>query len=398
MVGVSSNKVKVLRLRLKDKHAKFLTELAREVNFVWNYCNELQMTMFNRERWLFSGYDFAKFTRGATKEGLHLHSQTVQASAEEYATRRRQFKKVRLSWRKSSGSRRSFGWVRFKKVAIQTGHGQIKFGGEWLSLWDSYGLGTYQIRAGNLCEDARGRWYLNACVAVPVAEPSDRSSASIDGGTDQGLDDLVDTSAGEKLAAPQFYRGLEAKLAIAQRAGKRHRMRAIHAKIAKRRKDSLHQWSTRLVRGYDTIFVGNVSASALAKTPRAKSVLDAGWSAFRTMLRYKCDFARVTFAEVNEAFSTQTCSACNARSGPKGIAGLGIREWTCGACGTVHDRNVNAAKNILAAGRRRLAEGIPPIEGAGGRQLTNAVDVQGFGFDYRHVGTPRMYGFDAHYH
>jgi putative transposase len=97
-------------------------------------------------------------------------------------------------------------------------------------------------------------------------------------------------------------------------------------------------------------------------------VLDAGWSAFRTMLRYKCDFAGATFAEVDEAFSTQTCSACDARGGPKGIAGLGIRVWTCSACGTVHDRNVNAAKNILAAGRRRLAEGIPALQGAGGRQ------------------------------
>ena len=140
---------------------------------------------------------------------------------------------------------------------------------------------------------------------------------------------------------------------------RRTRVRAIHAKIANRRKDSLHQFSTRLVRGYDTIFVGNVNASALVKTSHAKSVLDAGWSAFRTMLRYKCDFAGATFAEVDEAFSTQTCSACDARSGPKGIAGLGIRTWKCSQCGAVHDRNVNAAKNILAAGRRRLAEGIP---------------------------------------
>jgi hypothetical protein len=94
-----------LRLRLKDKHAKFLSGLAREVNFVWNYCNDLQITMFNCERRFLSGFDFAKFTRGATKEGLHLHSQTVQAIAEEYAARRRQFKKVRLSRRKSTGSR-----------------------------------------------------------------------------------------------------------------------------------------------------------------------------------------------------------------------------------------------------------------------------------------------------
>jgi putative transposase len=73
------NKTKVLRLRLKDKHARFLGDRAREVNFVWNYCNELQITMFNRERRFLSGYDFAKFTRGATKEGLHLHSQTLMA-------------------------------------------------------------------------------------------------------------------------------------------------------------------------------------------------------------------------------------------------------------------------------------------------------------------------------
>ena len=361
MNSASTTKTKVLRLRLKDKHAQFLGALAREVNFVWNYCNDLQITMFNRERRFLSGYDFAKFTRGATKEGLHLHSQTVQAIAEEYATRRRQFKKVRLSWRKSTGSRRSLGWVPFKKVAVQVTHGQIKFAGQRLSFWDSYGLDAYRIRAGSFCEDARGRWYLNACVAVPVAESTDQSSARCDVGIDLGLDELAATSDGEKLSAPQFYRGLEAKLAIAQRAGKKSRVRAIHAKIANRRKDSLHQFSTRLVRGYDSIFVGNVNASALAKTSHAKSVLDAGWSTFRTMLRYKCDFAGATFAEVNEAFSTQTCSACGVRSGPKGIAGLGIREWTCGDCGTVHDRDVNAAKNILAAGRRRLVEGMPAL-------------------------------------
>src|ERR1700719_3720994 len=157
---------------------------------------------------------------------------------------------------------------------------------------------------------------------------------------------------------------------------RRTRVRAIHAKIANRRKDSLHQFSTRLVRRYDAVFVGNVSASALVKTSHAKSVLDAGWSAFRTMLRYKCDFAGATFAEVDEAFSTQTCSACDARSGPKGIAGLGIRVWTCSACGTVHDRNVNAAKNMLAAGRRRPAEGIPALQGVGGRQIQYPCSIE----------------------
>jgi len=213
MRRASSTQVKVLRFRLKDKHAPYLRVLAREVNFVWNYCNELQITMFNRQRRFLSGYDFAPFTRGATKEGLQLHSQTVQAIAEEYATRRRQVSKVQLRWRPSTGARRSLGWIPFKGVARQAAHGQVRFAGRWLSLWDSYGLGAYRLRSGSLCEDARGRWYLNACVAVPTAEHSVGSSEV---GIDLGLKDLATTSSGEKLQAPQFYRGLEAKLATAQ--------------------------------------------------------------------------------------------------------------------------------------------------------------------------------------
>jgi IS605 OrfB family transposase len=357
----ASTRIKVLRLRIKDKHSKFLSELARDVNFVWNYCNELQVTVFNRERRFLSGYDFSKYTCGATKEGLHLHSQTVEAIAEEYARRRRQSKKVRLRWRKSAGSRRSLGFIPFKRAVIRPAHGQVKFANRWLSLWDTYGLGAYKIRAGNFCEDARGRWYLNACVQVSVAARAGRPGAELQVGIDLGLKDLATTSAGQKIVAPQFYRAFEVRLASAQRAGKRGRVRAIHARIANSRKDYLHKLSTRIVNEYGTIFVGNINSTTLAKTSRAKSVFDAGWSAFRTMLRYKCDFAGATFAEVDEAFSTQTCSACGARSGPKGIAGLGIRARACGQCGTAHDRDVNAAKNILAAGRRRLAAGIPVL-------------------------------------
>jgi putative transposase len=122
----------------------------------------------------------------------------------------------------------------------------------------------------------------------------------------------------------------------------------------------LHQESTKLVKNYAAIFVGNVNAKGLAKTKLAKSVLDAGWTMFRTLLKYKCENAGVWFEEVNESYTTQTCSCCGSRRhSPKGRAGLGIREWTCVQCGTLHDRDINAAKNILALGHERLAEGIP---------------------------------------
>ena len=110
----------------------------------------------------------------------------------------------------------------------------------------------------------------------------------------------------------------------------------------------------------------------------AKSVLDAGWGMFRTMLRYKCDDAGVWFEEVSEAYSTQTCSCCQSRTGPKGVAGLGIREWACEVCGTYHHRDINAAINILAAGRGRLEGGIPPFprkrqpKAEGGEDVNNA--------------------------
>lgn len=93
----------------------------------------------------------------------------------------------------------------------------------------------------------------------------------------------------------------------------------------------------------------------------AKSVLDAGWGMLKTLLEYKCDHAGSVFEVVDEAYSTQACSCCGSisQNSPKGRAGLRKREWSCTDCGATHDRDVNAAKNILVVGHDRLAVGIP---------------------------------------
>ena len=181
-------------------------------------------------------------------------------------------------------------------------------------------------------------------------------------GIDLGLKTTATCSDGTELEASCFYRGLEEKLATAQRANNKKHVKTIHAKIANRRKDSLHKFSRKLVNRCGLIVVGNVSSLKLVKTKMAKSVLDAGWGQLKTMLDYKCAHAGIVFKAVNEAYTTQTCSSCGLRpnSRPKGIAGLGIREWTC-ECGVTHDRDVNAAKNILALGHERLAVGIPAL-------------------------------------
>jgi IS605 OrfB family transposase len=347
MNSIQTETTRTLRVRLKDRHAAFLRAQAREVNFVWNYCNELAQKILEREQRFCSNVDLDRLTAGATKAGLSLHSQTVQAISNEYVTRRRQFKKRRLAWRKSSGARRSLGWIPVKASALRYRGGQVWYGGAPLSLWDSYGLSQYELGTGSFSEDSRGRWYLNVTVKFKASE---KSAATRSVGIDLGLKEFAALSDGRKVEAHTFYRDLEPALAIAQRAQKKHRVKALHAKIANRRKDALHKFSTVLAREYGAIFIGNVNASALAQTGMAKSVLDAGWSAFRTMLQYKCADAGVWFEEVNEAFSTQTCSCCASRTGPKGIAGLGIRGWQCAICSTVHDRDINAARNILATG------------------------------------------------
>ena len=357
--------MKTLKFRLKDKHAKLLIQLASEVNLVWNYVNDLCFKHLQRTGKFFSAFDVAKYTAGASKAGLNLHSQTIQAISEELITRRKQFKKAKLNWRVSNpkSPKKSLGWIPFKASGIKYQHGQVKYAGQWFSFWDSYGLDQYKgtVKTGCFVEDSRGRWYVCLVVDAPKAESKKVASTSTIG-IDLGLKDFATLSNGRKIEAQRTYRKLESKLATAQRANKKQLVKAIHAKIKNTRRDFHHKLSTALVKDHAAIFVGNVNAKGLAQTKLAKSVLDAGWSAFRTMLKYKCQQAGVWFEEVNEAYTTQTCSCCGSRdSSPKGRAGLGIREWTCVQCGTLHDRDVNAAKNILAAGHCRLAGGIPSL-------------------------------------
>jgi len=360
--------MKTLKLRIKDKHAKMLIQLASEANFVWNYCNDLSYKHLQRTGKFFSAFDIAAYTKGASKSGLSLHSQTIQAITEELVTRRKQFKKAKLNWRVSNpkSAKKSLGWIPFKASGIQYQNGQVKYAGHFFSLWDSYGIKWHKIKTGSFVQDSRGRWYV--CLVVDgstrltnrTPEASQTTAGKTPVGIDLGLKDFATLSNGQKIEAQHTYRKYQQKLSVAQPSKQKQRVKSIHAKIKNIRSDFLHKLSRQLVNNHSAIFVGNVNAKGLAKTKLAKSVLDAGWSAFRTMLNYKSQQAGVLFEEVNESYTTQTCSCCGSRhNSPKGRAGLRIREWTCQDCGTIHDRDVNAAKNILAAGHCRLAGGIP---------------------------------------
>lgn len=351
-------RMKTLKLRIKDKHAKVLTKLAQQANFVWNYGNEL---CYNFRK---KGVHPKKLpsilqshTKGASKE-CDLHSQTIQAINEELLLRMQQFHKFKLRWRVSFGKRKSLGWIPFKASGIKYINGQLKYGNNYFSLWDSYGLTKYTIKTGCFTQDSRGRWY--ACLVVSDY-PKIKSTGVTSIGIDFGLKDVATCSDGYKIENKKFFYKYQIKLAKSQRANTKKKTRNIHAKIRNSRNDYLQKESTKLVQQHAFIVVGNLSAKALTKTKMAKSTYDSGFSMFNTMLRYKCQQAGVLYDEVSEKYTTQTCSCCGLISpdSPKGRAGLRIREWACQQCGTLHDRDINSALNILALGHERLVEGIP---------------------------------------
>ncbi|WP_314914974.1 transposase [Acinetobacter harbinensis] len=350
--------MKTLKLRIKDKYLAVLNQMASEVNFVWNYVNDLGFKHLNRKGEFLSAYDIAKYTKGTSKE-CNLHSQTIQAVTEELVTRKKQFKKAKLKWRVTNkkSARRSLGWIPFKKVAIKCADGYVQYGKHQFRVWDSYGLSQYSVKTGSFVEDACGRWYV--CLVVESSKIVKITSTKAIG-IDLGLKDIATCSDGTVISNPKFYRKYEQKLGTAQRAKNKKRVRTLHAKIANCRKDHLHKASTMLVKKNALIVIGDLSAKKLVKTKMAKSVLDTGFSALKTMLKYKCENAGVLFEEVNERFTTQTCSCCGeiTTSSPKGRTGLGIRVWEC-ECGSINQRDLNSAKNILALGHKRLAVGIP---------------------------------------
>ncbi|MDK1669319.1 transposase [Moraxella osloensis] len=368
--------MKTLKLRIRDKHADQLNRLSGSVNFVWNYVNDLSYRHLQKTGKFFSAYDLNDYTKGSG-ELLGLHSQTIQAINETHTKSRKQSKKAKLSWRTNNpkSKRKNLGWLPFKQSAIkhiathQTGKKGLKSTlqlslakGQKLviDLWDSYNLSLYQINTLEIVQDSRNRWY--ACITVKQYPKTTCGMGSV--GIDLGLKDSATASNGDKLQIKQTLKYAKA-LATAQRAKNKQRVKAIHAKIKHTRQDLIHKFTTQLVKDNALIVVGDVRTTQFnsKKGKLAKSVYDAGWFELKRQLTYKCENAGCRFEIVSERYTTQTCSCCGQidSNSPKGRAGLGIREWTCAKCGTRHDRDINASKNILAVGLNRLVEGIPSL-------------------------------------
>jgi putative transposase len=206
--------------------------------------------------------------------------------------------------------------------------------------------------------DAAGRWFASMLVETTIT-PLPATDTAV--GIDAGLDWLLTLSTGEKVTNPRHERRDRERLARAQRTlarkdkGSANRAKAatraarIHARITDRRRDHLHKLSTRLIRENQTVVIEDLNDSGmLGNHCLARAICDAAWNQLRGMLEYKADWYGRDLVVIDRWFpSSKTCSACGHLTGSMP---LNIRTWTCTNCETVHDRDINAATNILAAG------------------------------------------------
>ncbi len=221
-----------------------------------------------------------------------------------------------------------------------------------------------RITSTTFAQDMLGRWDASFATAIEIPDmPLPRIDPTRIVGIDQGLSDFVVLSDGTRVAAPRYYRKAERLLRRAQRhlsrcrRGSRRRARArlrvarLHQSIANRRRDFVHKISTRLLRTYDGLCIQELAVSGLARTKLAKSIQDAALGELYRQLVYKSEWHHRHFVLVDRWFpSSKLCGRCGALN--KGLS-LNDREWRC-ACGTLHDRDVNAARNIRVEGLRSL--------------------------------------------
>jgi putative transposase len=294
-----------------------------------------------------SGFDLDKLSAGASECFEHIGSETIQRVNAELATRRRQFKKTRLRWRVSRGAKRALGWVPFKAAQLKRRGKSLRFSGKAFRVFEQEQLAGAKWKCGCFAQDSVGDWWL--CVPIERAVAPGLANDK-DVGLDLGLKDTVATSDGERLEAGRFYRDIEQKIAQAQRSGHKRQAKRLHRAAARRRKDALHKFSTKIVDQYQRIFVGDVSSARLVKTRMAKSVLDAGWGMLKTQLLYKGQQAGRSVCIVNESYTTRVCSSCKAHTGPTGLDMLDVSQH-----GTTGSR-VRSVVDYAADRERTLAQ------------------------------------------
>lgn len=266
---------------------------------------------------------------------------------------------------------------------------RIKTDGLWLAKtvaplkvawsWPDIDMNSIDPTMVIVSREPDGRWFVSFAVDQPDPTPLPPTGETV--GVDVGLKDFAAMSTGEKIANPKHLAKRERNLARYQRRmarcqkGSNNRAKAkqkvarAHSKVRTARKDFLHKTSTELVRKYDRIGIEDLAVKNMVRNRSlAKAISDVGWAEFRSMLEYKAQRMGREVVATNRWYpSSKTCNACGHLLA---TISLGTRHWTCPGCGTRHDRDINAAKNIdTAAGLAVAASGgtVRPVQATAGR-------------------------------
>lgn len=361
-------KTMTVRCKVRPEANDWLEHASREVNQVWNFANQTSHEALNRfvqkslplkknnklpsERQWLSSCDLGSLVAGCGGVFEKIGVDVAQKVVSEFVTRRNQFKKNKLRFRCSSGRRRSLGWVPFKGANIRQKGNSLRFMGKRIRLFnDEYYFEhrkkALKVSEGNFAQNSLGDWFLNQVMEVPFASlkplnPTDKI------GIDLGKD--ISMSNGEKIHY-SFYRNKEEKMAVLQKRGHKKQAKRLSIKIKNKRLNQQHQDTTRLVREYGSFCIGDISVVRIkqktAFLKMGKSVSDNSLGQFKAFLNYKGHWAGRTVVLVSEKDTTRVCSNCGLKSGPKGLKQLDVRRWHCQGCETWHDRDHNAAKNML---------------------------------------------------
>jgi putative transposase len=235
---MSSSFTRTLRLKVRPESYGWLSAAATEVNQTFNFCNEaswLAATRTDSKRKWFSGFDLCSLTAGAAQLFERIGADTIQRVCVEYAQKRTAAKRQKLRWRVSRGARRSLGWVPFKASSLKRKGRAVRFCGKTFRVFEWQRLEGVTWKQGCFAQDAVGDWWL----CLPVQYPAAASPAPEEWvGIDLGLKETAVTSEGERLESGRFYRGVESKIAGAQRRGHRRQAKRLHRKAARRRADA----------------------------------------------------------------------------------------------------------------------------------------------------------------
>ena len=277
---------------------------------------------------------------------IGIPSHTVQGMlAQVHTAWSRCFKKIGGK-PKLKGMRNKLNSIPFPDPIKSLDGNHVKLPGIGLLRFHKQDIQEGKIKCGRIVKRASG-WYL--CLFIDAdRKPIVRTSDGMIG-IDPGFKDLITTSDGEKVPHQKELQASLERLGQAQRGINRKQVARLHERIKNQRKDRNHKLSLRLVQENTLIVFSKDNIKGIAKK-FGKSVASSGHAELRSQIAYKSIQSGTRYMEVSGRNSTLTCSSCGSLSGPRGWSGMAVRDWTCTGCGTHHDRDVNAAQNMLILG------------------------------------------------